>query len=145
MKSVRNSFFVMFLSMFFCGCNLGSQEAIPVSVELYWNFETAEWAAEPTLYQVQEDGVFAEHIAKLLKQHAEGWRLSFVSYLPHIRVVAENRMYVLNITPELLVVNCKKNADDVRMDQRVKKISRRVYLETLDLIKETESGLNIQY
>jgi len=140
MKRVRNSLFIVVFPFFLLSCRYNPQGVDPLSVQLYWSFEADQRAPFPESFHVQKGGVFAEHINELLEKNTHGWRPSIANYVPYIQVVSEDRMYVLNITPWLLVINYKENESVVLMTQRVKKIPNGVYVETLNIIKN-QSGV----
>lgn len=117
------------------GCDLSLPEALPETVYLYWDLEQNEGIPSPIEYEVTQKSDFQKQITNLLERNRRGWTPSVVSYAPYIKIVSANRIYTLNITPELLIVNYKKNASDTRAMQMVKKTPNGIFDLFLEIVR----------
>lgn len=130
MKSVISAIMTSLLSLLM-GCDI-SVDSKPQTLEVYCGVIAI--GKKVCSSEINKKDEVFQYVVNLLKSEKEGWRPSFLSYAPCIRVISEDRLYVLNICPKKLVIN-KQEKDNTRSIQLVKTVPATVYDRLLKIVK----------
>lgn len=128
--------YLLCLAAVISGCKIDANKYDPEVLE-YQTFEPNQPLVRVCIYQ--DDEIY-RYVKKLMSENMEGWYPSVATYVPHVKIRANNDMYRLMIGPSYLVLMTWDSKHEYSR-QFVKKVSGEAYSNIVVLIKKSATAM----